>query len=214
MRISNPITSLLSRAHKLISQQSEKRRAKADKKEREAAQIEIEKLLIRLAKRRAITPERRIRYTIEKLLIRLAKHRVITPKRRIRYTNAITDSIPLYRERLPHYQAEGISISSKILEELAQRFAHLPGLPDNGAYHLLGSYAAYVYTAKEAASQEETIDPAIDLLKLSENEETVSSARTMAEGLDNLFKRLGPPPPHLRSGDRTPLLLGGGGAAE
>lgn len=59
----------------------------------------------------------------------------------------------------------------------------------------------------------ETSDSKINLLDVSEDEDTVNAVIAVAEGLDALFRRLGPPPPHLRS-EHEPLLHGGGGATE
>jgi hypothetical protein len=57
-----------------------------------------------------------------------------------------------------------------------------------------------------------TTGPGINLLDVSEDEDTVKAAIAVADGLDALFTRLGPPPPHLPT-EREPLLHGGGGAA-
>lgn len=66
---------------------------------------------------------------------------------------------------------------------------------------------------KDCSADHERALPEIDLVDVSTNEHTPGAATILAEGLDALFKRLGPPPDHLRT-ERTPLLHGGGGAAE
>ncbi|MFC7380904.1 hypothetical protein [Sphaerisporangium rhizosphaerae] len=56
-------------------------------------------------------------------------------------------------------------------------------------------------------------DPRIDLMNVSEAEDSASGSAVLADGLDQLFRRLGPPPDHLHN-ERSPLLHGGGGTAK
>ncbi|MCK2213346.1 SAV_6107 family HEPN domain-containing protein [Actinomadura sp. ATCC 31491] len=52
---------------------------------------------------------------------------------------------------------------------------------------------------------------AFDLLSVGADEHTPEAALSLVNGLDYLFRRLGPPPPHLLD-EREPLLHGDGGA--
>ncbi|MBT2234776.1 hypothetical protein [Nonomuraea sp. NEAU-A123] len=68
-------------------------------------------------------------------------------------------------------------------------------------------------TAPRDAAKERDATANVNLMDVSTNEDTVQAAGAVADGLDALFRRLGPPPDHLHT-ERTPLLHGGGGAAE
>ncbi|MEU1390904.1 MULTISPECIES: hypothetical protein [unclassified Nonomuraea] len=47
-----------------------------------------------------------------------------------------------------------------------------------------------------------------------EKQDEVEATRTLVNGLDTLFARLGPPPDHLLTKDRVPVTSGGGGAGQ
>ncbi|MEV1168592.1 hypothetical protein [Nonomuraea sp. NPDC049784] len=76
----------------------------------------------------------------------------------------------------------------------------------------LGRMCDAFFQEDPGASDEQPL-PEIDLIDVSADEHTPGAASNLVEGLDALFRRLGPPPDHLRT-ERAPLLHGGGGAAE
>ncbi|MER6514726.1 hypothetical protein ABT158_48515 [Nonomuraea sp. NPDC001636] len=59
-------------------------------------------------------------------------------------------------------------------------------------------------------SDSDQAEPTIDLIQATEREEMRAAAIAVAQGLDDLFRRLGPPPESLGA-DSEPLLSGGGG---
>lgn len=54
--------------------------------------------------------------------------------------------------------------------------------------------------------------PRTDLMEVTDNEHTGAAVRHLAEGFDDLFRSLGPPPPALFQDNEVPAADGGGGA--
>lgn len=147
---------------------------------------------------------------------------------------AATSSGSALREVLEAIQSQGLSKAAELalLRELRERRPDLEGSTirifwDSGQNNLilllgetnveLGSAQVQYVIRRSAGDADDDIDPdvepSIDLVEAGEAELTPAAVTTIAAGLDALFRRLGPPPDHLRTG-QVPLLHGGGGAAE
>ncbi|MFI7610672.1 hypothetical protein ACIBP6_05460 [Nonomuraea terrae] len=148
---------------------------------------------------------------------------IFTIANRVGHIGQGEDSLPINsrRYRVSEYERALHDLHEQA-ERLEKRAERLAGQADSGSDRhelqqrkliaLKAEIAEAIRDLQEKPPVRSVVDGADE--GGSDPEDVSEATLTITQGLDALFRRLGPPPDHLLSEQRVPVTTGGGGAAQ